>query len=268
MSGAAALWCAYLAATAAGLFPGRWLGGRAAGLVLLALAAACTLLAAAEGATLRQLHVVLQHAAYVGNKVEQKDFLIEVTQAPGWQWAAASAVFCAGLGLAALMRLPAAGPFAWPLVLGWSGTLLALGLEKLAAPAEAIAFRMHGAIWLAAVVGGVGLARARPTLLTYALTLLLLVTALWAPAGIFGTFATHHALGTSLDVHSIEFCAHPLAHAPLTLAPGSARQLWYLLWAPVLVVFPLLTWVSAAGFGFLVLMAQREAEHEVPAAST
>jgi hypothetical protein len=34
--------------------------------------------------------------------------------------------------------------------------------------------------------------------------------------------------------------------------------MWYLLWAPLLVVFPLLCWMSAGGVGFLVLMARRE----------
>jgi len=256
MSGAIMLWCAQLAAAAAGLLVGR----RLPACLLLVLGGACLLLAAREGSEPRRLEVVHQHAAYVGNNVEQKDFPIEATEAPGWQWAAIGALFCGVLGLAALTRLPRAGAFAWPLLIGWSGTALALALEKLAAPAEAVVLRLQGSVWLAAIVAAVAVARDRPTVLAYALTLLVLVTALWAPAAVFGTLATQHAWGTSLDVHSIEFCAHPLARTPLTLEAGSTRQLWYLLWAPLLIVFPLLTWLSAGGFGFLLLMAQREAQ--------
>lgn len=257
MTGAAVLWSAYVVAAAVGLVHGHSTR-RILAMILLALAGVCVALAFGEGTAERSLDVVHQHNAFVGNQVETKDFLIEVTQAPGWIWAAASAVFCAGMGLLALTRLPHSGPYAWPLLLAWAGTVLALGLEKLAAPPEVLAFRLHAAAWLGAVVAAVALARTGPTLGAYVLTLLVIVTAGWAPAGIFGTLATRHEWGTSLDVHAIEFCAHPLARSPLVLEPGSTKQVWFLVWAPLLVVFPLLSWLSAGGAGFLVLMTERE----------
>ncbi|MEZ5962834.1 MAG: hypothetical protein R3F56_03205 [Planctomycetota bacterium] len=255
MTGAVALWCATLAAAAAGLFPRR----RLPTVVLLAAAAFFAVQAIAEGGAQRRLEVVHEQAAYVGNQVEQKRFLVEVTRAPAWQWAAAAAAFCLFLAAAARTRLAAANPFAWPVLLAWSGIALALLLEKLAAPPEVGAYRLHGTVWLAAVAGAVLLARTRPTVAAFAATFLLLAIALWAPAGILATLATTRELGTSLDVHGIEFCAHPLGRTPLSLEPGSTQQLWYLVWTPLLVLFPLLTWLSAGGVGFLQLMLQREA---------
>ncbi len=254
MLGALILWSACLAAAAAGLLPrARW-----PGVLLLAGAGVCAALAVAEGSPARSLDIVLEHPAFVGNQVEPKAFLIETTEAPGYAWGLASALFCLVLGLAALAQLPARTPQLWPFVLAWGGIALALALEKLAAPAAVVAFRLHGACWLATIVAAVTLARTRPRLIVYAAVLLLLTTLIWLPAAVFGTLATRAHWGTSLDVHSIEFCAHRLARTPLTLEPGSTQQLWYLVWAPLLMVFPLVTWISAGGVGFLLLMAQRE----------
>jgi hypothetical protein len=248
--GAFVFWAAYAAVVHAGLWP----RGRAGGVVLLALAAACLCLAGVEGSEPRSLDVVYQHPAFVGNQVETKDFTIEVTQAPGYGHWLAGATFCA----IALTRIPSAWPLVWAIAFAWLGTALALALEKLAAPPAVIALRLHGAAWLASILAAVAIARAFPRLLAYAAVLLLMINMIWLPSAVFGTLATQSAWGTSLDVHSIEFCAHRLAGTPLTLAPGSTEQLQHLLWLPLLVVFPLLSWFSAGGVGFLVLMAKRQ----------
>ncbi len=263
MLGALILWSACLAAAAAGLVPrARW-----PGLLLLLGAVACAAIAVAEGSSPRSLDIVLQHPAFVGNQVESKDFLIETTDAPGYAWGLASALFCLVLSLTALAQLPARVPQLWPFLLAFGGIALALALEKLAAPAAVVAFRLHGACWLATIVAAVTLARSRPRLIAYAAVLLLVTTLIWLPAAVFGTLATHAQWGTSLDVHSVEFCAHRLARTPLTLQPGSTQQLWYLVWAPLLMVFPLVTWISAGGVGFLLMMAEREGGERTRAAA-
>lgn len=265
MFGALILWLAFVAAAATGMAP----RARLPGVVLCACALACAGVAVFAGAGSRSLDILVQHPAFVGNSVETKDFLIETTQAPGFAWATASAVACAVLCGLAWAGIPRHAPVIWAILFGWIGITLALTLEKMAAPAAAVAFRLHGTCWLAAITAAVSLARSRPRLLPYAAVLLLIVTVIWLPSVVFGTLATRMTWGTSLDVHSIEFCAHRLAGTPLTLEPGSTTQLWYLLWAPLLMVFPILTWMSAGGVGFLVWMVQREADARAvaPAAS-
>jgi hypothetical protein len=252
--GALALWIAFMAAAVAGIWPGaRWLA-----FVLSACAIACAGLAVAAGTAERSLDVVHQHPAFVGNQIETKDFPIETATAPGFAWGLASALACALLAGVVWTGLPRRRPVGYAILFGWLGIALALGLEKLAAPPDVLALRMHGAAWLASIAAAVALARTRIRLVPFAAILLLIITVIWLPSAIFGTLATRGAWGTSLDVHSIEFCAHRLAGTPLTLTPGSAEQMWYLLWAPLLVVFPLLCWMSGGGVGFLVLMARRE----------
>jgi len=247
-------WAAGVAAAIAGLQPRRRLGA----ILLAVLGVLGVLGAVVEGGAERTLEVVHTHPAYVANEVVSKDFPVETTRAPGYAHWLAGAAFClvlAGLGFAGL---PARWPFGWAIALAYGGTALALVLEKFAAPAAAVAFRREGSIWLAAVLTAVALAEAHRNVFVYAAVLLLMIDVLWLPSAAFSTVATLHELGTSLDVHGIEYCAHRLAGTPLELVPKSAEQLWYLVFAPLLVVYPVLTWLSAGGIGFLALMLHRE----------
>lgn len=259
MSGAILLWLAFLVAVGLSLAPhlakrGVWL--------LVGCAVGLAALAALAGGADQSLQVVFSYPAFVANRVENKDFIIEETVAPAYAWGSAAAAFCVLLAALTWRGLPQRRPLTWAFAFAWLGAGLALALEKLAAPPAAVAFRLDAALWLGSIAAAVALAQRGPTLLQLVFGVALTSTALRLPVALFGTFATWQGWGTSLDVHSVEFCAHPLAQTPLTLEPGSVAQLWYLVWAQQLVVYPALTFASAGGVGFLALMARRGREAE------
>jgi hypothetical protein len=47
---------------------------------------------------------------------------------------------------------------------------------------------------------------------------------------------------------------------PIEVAAGGTEQLFWLIWAPHLIVYPLFYMMSAGGFAFLRLMWQRQKE--------
>jgi hypothetical protein len=263
MSGAIILWLVFLVAVGLSLVP--QLGKRGAAL-LGGCAVGLAGLAALAGSADQSLQVVFSYPAFVANRVESKDFIIEETIAPAYAWTLAAAAFCGLLAGLAWRGLPHRRPLTWALAFAWLGAGLALVLEKLAAPPAAVAFRLDAALWLGSIAAAVALAQRGPSLVQLGLGVAIASTALRLPIALFGTLATWQGWGTSLDVHSIEFCAHPLAQTPLTLEPGSVQQLWYLVWAQQLVVYPALTFASAGGVGFLTLMARRGREAEARAA--
>ncbi len=251
----ALLWLAAVAALVAILASGGV--RRAAGAVLIG-AALGFLALAIDAPAERTLEVTSPFAAYVGQTVERREFVVETTRAPGFAWLFLTAGFCALWAVVAWRGRPARGVALAPLLLAWTGVALTLGLEKLAAPAEVLALRLDGSALLGAIGVAIALARSGPSLLAYFLQLVLLMTVVRLPVAVFAVLATKWGLGTSLDVHRIEFCAHPLAQTPMSFQAGSMDQLANLVFVPHLLIQPVLALLSAGGFGFLVLMAQRE----------
>jgi hypothetical protein len=236
--------------------------------MLFALAGAAVGYALFQGGTERTLTVVHSFVAYVGNRLETKDFEIEVTRAPEYAWSLLAALFAAGWGAVALLSAtrpsrpaPALHPFFWPLALAWTGCALLLAWEKAAAPAELLRPAGLDRILLpAGIAAAVLLAeRCRSLPLTLA-WLTLFITACRLPIACFGTLATHGELGTSLDVHSVVHFANPLAQQPVEVEPGSTEQLAWLVWAPHLLVYPSFYLLSLGGLAFARLMMLRERE--------
>jgi hypothetical protein len=248
------LWLAGLAALAAILAAGR--ARAACGAALLGLGLGFLALAA-DAPPERTLDVTSPFPAYVGQTVERREFIVETTCAPGFAWLFAAAGFCALWAIVAFRGRPARGVALAPLLLAWTGAAQALALEKLAAPPEVLLLRLDGSAWLGAVAVAVALARARTSVLAYVLQLTVLMTVVRLPVAVFGVLATRLHFGTSLDVHGIEFCAHPLSQTPMTFQPGSFDQLANLVLVPQLLVHPVLALLSAGGIGFVVLMAAR-----------
>lgn len=250
------LWLAALSAVAATLAAGRTRRVAAAALTGLSLA---FLALAVEAPPQRTLDVTSPFPAYVGQTVERREFVVETTTAPGYAWLFAAAGFCALWAAIGWRGRPARGVAFTPLLLAWTGVALALVFEKLAAPTEALALRLDGGALLGAVAVAIALARTGPTVLAYFLQLVVLMTVVRLPVAIFAVLATRWGLGTSLDVHRIEFCAHPLAQTPMSFQAGSLDQLANLVFVPQLLIHPVLAMLSAGGVGFVVLMAQRGA---------
>jgi hypothetical protein len=78
------------------------------------------------------------------------------------------------------------------------------------------------------------------------------------PLAISGTLATHHELGTYLDVHAIDHIANPFTRVSTPLEPKSTAQLAWLVWVPQLVMWPAFSMMSAGGLGFAVVMIRRQ----------
>ena len=78
-----------------------------------------------------------------------------------------------------------------------------------------------------------------------------------------GTLATRGEWGTHLDVHGTTYFVPPgggTSIGEIDVTPGSSEQLFWLLWAPHLIVYPLFYSMSTGGIAFLRLMWQRQRE--------
>ncbi|MDP6928589.1 MAG: hypothetical protein QF412_02695 [Planctomycetota bacterium] len=213
------------------------------------------------------IELIITHnfVAYDGQRPAPKDFVVDTAQAPAWQWAAIALVWCFLWALWAAHRSRSQGtahPFGAPLVLAWGGSALVLALEKSAAPAT-IALgigpisRLEFAVIPATVAAALLLAQRSKDFAPLILNLSIFIALARLPLAIFGTFATTHRWGTSLDVHSIDFIANVFTQTPLELLPGSSQQLTWVLWVPQLLVWPAFTFMSAGGIGFAALMFRR-----------
>lgn len=247
-------WLAVAAASLPLALPARIPAARLALVILAGLGVA---LAAVAGGDPVQAEVVTVYPAFVGQEIQAREFPVETVTGAGYLaplLVAAFALLCARLAPTLArprMRLLS------PVLLALLATALALLLEKAAAPRPVTAAGMHRACWLPALFAAWRIGHEAGNVLRYVLAMAVVVTAQRLPAAIFGTLATRGHWGTSLDVHGVTFCVHPIARTPLELAPGSQDQLWHLLWWPELIVFPALTLLSAGGLGFLAYMLRR-----------
>ena len=213
------------------------------------------------GTTERTLAVTTHFAAFVGNQIEQKEFVLGVERAPGFAWAALHAVACFAAAAWCVLRAPASGrelrarPFGAPLVLVLGGMALVLAAEKLAAPQPLVApLPLERAALPGTIAAAILLARSGRRLPATLGLLSIFVGLTRLPVAIFGTIATRAHLGTSLDVHTVTFFANPLARMPVETAAASTEQLAWLVWAPQLVVMPAVYMLSVGGVAFAVHM--------------
>ena len=235
--------------------------------VSLALAALLGLvLAVAAGGETATLTVTHAFLAFSGQELAPKDFIVAEASAPGWQWPVLVAVFAASWSLWAWLRpAPPGRPVLTAVAFAWSGSACLLGLQLLAAP-EVLAMGLalpsvppfEIVLLPAMLAASIGLGRAGTGIPTYVLTLSLVIALAHLPLAIFGTLATRMELGTYLDVHAIDFVAHPILRTPAELEAGSTEQLTLLVWLPQLLMWPALTMLSAGGAGFCALMLQRQ----------
>lgn len=232
------------------------------GAVVLGFAAAAFAVEAIlAGTAERTLTLTTSFAAYSGNQIEQKEFVLGTEQAPAFAWAAVQSAACLTWALWCLLRAPAPGrelrvrPFGAPLVLVLGGMALVLVLEKLAAPAGIVSpLPLERAALPGTIAAAVVLARSGRKLPATLGTLSIFIGLSRLPVAIFGTIATRQQLGTSLDVHTLDFFANPLSRMTVEVAPGSTEQLAWLVWAPQLVVMPAIYMLSTGGIAFAVHM--------------
>ncbi len=250
------LWTAHLlvnVAIAAGLFRSRL--RRVCAVGLLAAALGCVVGALMAGDGQRELEIVFNFSAYVGNDLAQKDFPIETTRAGASAWFWAAGLFCALWAAALWVLRPRAGraagrthPFWVPMFVCWTGCAWTLWLEKLAAPADLVRpMGFDRTLFPMTVTAALLLAeRCRAVLLTFS-WLSLFVSMSRIPIALFGTFATRGEWGTSLDVHSVEHFANPLVKRTVSVEPGSQEQLMWLIWSGHLLILPALYMMSTGG---------------------
>lgn len=230
---------------------------------LLALAivggAACAAFgyAAASQHDLATLRVVDTFAAFLDNDITQKEFLIEVVSAPGWQWPALLGGYLLlwTAILAALLTRDKPPAITTALAFAWTSVATILGLEKCGAaealvgwPAVEVCFGL-ASVLCAALYARIGLRKR-----VYFATMIVFGTVARVPAALFGTWATQNRLGTHFDEHKITFFANPWNQQAVEVAPGSYEQLAWLVWVPQLFVLPMVTFFMAGGIGFAVLM--------------
>jgi hypothetical protein len=225
----------------------------------LAVLGATALVAAALAlGSERSLLVTHPFPAFEGQSIRTKAFPIESVAAPGQWYGLCAAAFCFGWAawLGRLVRTRRdVDPFWAPLVLGWSSTALVLALEKAAAPEGLVApLAFDRGLLPASSCAAVLLAiRCRSVFLTLS-WLSLFVSLSRLPIAVFGTLATRHGWGTSLDVHSMRVFANPFMQWPVEVQPASFEQLGWLVWAPQLLILPAIYMLSVGGVAFAVSM--------------
>ena len=243
---------------------------RRIGLAVFAVGIAALVASFVEGSADRTLEVSHRFMAEVGLNVENKEFPIETVTAPGWHWGALAAAFCflwaLALRLGSAAEPGTARALAGPLLLGFSGALLQLGFEKAAAPMELLApfdLALERALFPATVLGSMLLARPGRKVLHLVLYLTLFIAVTRLPIALFATLATRGEWGTHLDVHGTTVFVPPgggTSIGGIETEPGSTEQLFWLVWAPQLVLYPMVYMMSAGSAAFLRLMAARQRE--------
>ena len=223
-----------------------------------------------EGSVERTLDITHRFSAYVDLKVENKEFAIETTRAPGYVWGLVTAAFAlcwaAWLGLAC--PRPAdkrrVGALGEPLALAWTGAALQIGIQKAAAPMFLLGpfdLAPDRVLFPATLAAAFLLARPGRKILHLFLYLTLFIAVTRLPLAVFGTLATRGAWGTHLDVHNTVYFVPPGAGTEIgaiETAAGGNEQLFWLIWAPHLIVYPFFYLMSTGGFSFLRLMIQRQ----------
>ena len=242
---------------------------RARGRAAIVLAAACSAcfgygLAARHGSC--TLRVENSFPAFMENVISDKAFFIESVTAPCWQWPALLgglfALWTVWLVVSFGRGKPPAVVTAAAFV--WLGVATILSLEKAAAPAELVGWIavevvcLFGTLCCAFLMARIGV-RVR----VFFAVLILFTTLVRVPIALFSAWATQHRLGTHLDVHPIRFFANWFTQESVDVAAGSSEQLLHLVWLPLLLVFPMITFLIAGGIGFAVLMF---VQHPPPAA--
>jgi hypothetical protein len=233
---------------------------------LIGVGVACGIVMATQGASTRTLEITHRFSAYVELQVRSKTFPIETVTADGSLWALIGLLFC-GLWAAAVLLVGArVRAFAVPLGLAWTGVACQLLLEKAAAPAILVApfdLAPDRVLFPATLACAFLLARKGRKILHLFLYLSLFIAVTRLPIALFGTLATRGEWGTHLDVHRTVFFVPPggaTSIGPIEVAAGGTEQLFWLIWAPHLIVYPLFYMMSAGGFAFLRLMWQRQKE--------
>ena len=242
---------------------------RPVSLVLLLVSVASLCAAGLAWGTERALEISHTYPAYVGLEVRPKNFPIEeLSGVPGPYWGVLCSLFCLPWAVWAWRGRDGAPSrsFGPPLILGFSGVVLQLLLEKAAAPQALVAPFDLGPdrAMLPATLAG-ALLLARPGLkITHLIAYLSVFVAVGRlPLAVFGTLATHRHWGTHLDVHGTTFFAPPGSAAVaggIEVSPGDPAQLFWLVWAPHLLVYPALYMMSTGGAAFLKLMWIRQVE--------
>lgn len=235
----------------------------------IALAGVASLVAAGlAGTAERTLAIGHRFSAYVELRVENKLFPIEVTQAPGFAWGLCIGAFALGwaLWLGVLSRRQTGPALGEPLALAWTGIALQLGLEKAAAPEILLApfdLAPDRVLFPATLAGAYLLARPGRKILHLVLYLTLFIAVTRLPLAVLGTLATQNAWGTHLDVHGTVYFVPPgggTEIGAIQTAAGSSEQLFWLVWAPHLLVYPMFYLMSTGGIAFLRLMWSRQQE--------
>jgi hypothetical protein len=239
--------------------------------ILTAVCAAVFL--TADSAAEATLEITHKFAAFVGNRLNYKDFPIETVRASAGAWGAPAAGFAALWAAIVWIVRPRPDrarrevhPFWLPILLGWTGCALILALEKAAAPMDLVTpYPFDRVLFPATLAAALLLAvRCRTLLLTFS-WLSLFVALSRIPLAIVGTFATRDEWGTSLDVHSIVHFGDPIRQQPVIVEAGSNVQLGWLIWVPNLIVFPAIYMCSAGGVALLRVMLVKAAAERASA---
>lgn len=217
----------------------------------------------------RSLDITHQFTAYVGLTVQAKDFPVETLRdVPAAYWGLLLAGFCLAWAawLYFLAKRPQGRTFGGPVILAWSGCALQLCMEKAAGPIELFApfdLAPDRALLPATLAGAYLLAQRGGKILPMVLYLSLFVAVTRLPLAVFGTLASQNSWGTHLDVHTATYFVPPGSNGiGIEAQAGDSQQLFWMVWAPHLVVLPALYMMSTGGLAFLSLMWQRQQQED------
>ncbi len=241
---------------------------------LLVLAIGCGIGVAVAGVGDRTLEINHLFSAYVEMQVQSKEFVIETVTASRAVWLTICVGFCGFWVVVLRLSRDSARAFGVPLLLAWSGVALQLLLEKSAAPSILLSpfdLAPDRVLFPATLAGAYLLAKSGRKILHVFLYLSLFIAVTRLPLAVFGTLATRGEWGTHLDVHGTVFFVPPggaTTVGSIEVEAGGAEQLFWLIWAPHLIVYPFFYMMSTGGFAFLKMMWERQKEVDRAAATS
>lgn len=213
------------------------------------------------------LNTVHTYAGYEGSALEVSmvAFPTGTFVAPGWQWPLAYAGFAA-VWLLVLLGLGQRTPrnaLVLPLGYAWTATASWLAMQWFAAPAALVQpVGLDRFLWPAGLAMALLAGRHAKSFVALLLTISAGTLLARLPAALFSKYASDHALGTCLDVHTIQDIVNPMTQATFSppLEAGSAAQQFWLIWLEHVIFFPAVYFLSFFGIAFGAYMFHKHGD--------
>jgi hypothetical protein len=224
---------------------------------IMAAVAVLTGITAMTGDSPRTLETVHTYAGFEGSAMEVSmvSFPTGSFTADGWQWAMPFIGFV-GLWIIVLLMLKertVKSPWILPMLFAWTGLATWLGEQVYAAPSMLVQpIGIDRYLWPAGLALCLVASKSAKSLIAVLVMIAAGITLGRLPAAFFSEFASHHALGTCLDISTIRDIVNPMTQMQFEprLEAGSDKQEYWLIWLEHVIFYPAVYLMSLFGIGF------------------